>query len=71
MIEFEFFDSTFYKKFKMPNAQRYAMATLNYRGCVLASKGPNDIDDDGYVAGEGKSIIFFQQFIGDVDDFEM
>ncbi|CAD8097954.1 unnamed protein product [Paramecium primaurelia] len=70
MIEFEFFDSTFYKKFKISNQQRYAIGTLNYRGCVLASKGPNDLDDQGYLIGDGRSIVFFQQFIGDVDDFE-
>ncbi|CAK83745.1 unnamed protein product (macronuclear) [Paramecium tetraurelia] len=70
MIEFEFFDSTFYKKFKISNQQRYAIGTLNYRGCVLASKGPNDLDEQGYLVGDGKSIVFFQQFIGDVDDFE-
>lgn len=35
------------------------MGTLNYRGCVLATKGPNDLDEDGYMVGEGKSLIFF------------
>lgn len=32
---------------------------MNYRGCVVACKGPNDLNKDGYSENE-KSIIYFE-----------
>lgn len=59
IIEFEFFDSTFHRKFKLENSENYCLATMNYRGCVVACKGPNDLNKDGYSENE-KSIIYFE-----------
>lgn len=52
----------FYKKFKLQNSKNYSMASMNYRGCVLASKGPNDVNQEGYLENDndGNSTVFFQ-----------
>lgn len=64
-IDVEFFDKNFYVPLKFDNDQNYEMAAMNYRGLVLASKGPNNRDtgEDGYLndeeTGEEPSKIYF------------
>lgn len=61
VIEFEFFDSLFYRKFRLENNENFSLGSMNYRGCVVACKGPNEVGKEGYAENE-KSVIYFEQF---------
>lgn len=48
------------------------MAAMNYRGLILASKGPNnrDLEEDGYMNDEianEPSKIYYESFFTDID----
>lgn len=50
-VEVEFFDKNFHAMIKLDNEFHLEIAAMNYRGLVLASKGPNsrEPDEDGYM----------------------
>lgn len=43
---------------------------MNIRGCLLASKGPNDVDENGYAVSE-TSTIYFEHFLPHGDSFQI
>lgn len=54
---------------KLEDQYRFEMASMNYRGVVLASRGPNnrELDEDGYAEDE-PSRLYFIKFQKEIEE---